>query len=239
MIRINLIPKELRKKKKVPFFDKYLIYIIAILVVIGIVLWVQTTAQQVEIGRLDDEIARVEAEIQQYNQQIKKVEEARALRDKIMTRMSAIQNLDIQRPLSVKMIEDFSKLIPEFVWIENFREIERILTLTGKSYNLKGVANLIVGLIESKYFDEIKLNYIRDESPAQGVSIFKYELSCNVKFEGAESFAGEFISPGFAPVPATEAAGGPGRARSIVDKGKEALSLDPDLAKESVRGLGN
>lgn len=238
MIQINLIPKELRKKKKVPFFDMYFLYVFAILVLIGIALWLQTTAQQREIAKLDDELARVEAEIQKYNQQIKKVEEARALRDKILARMAAIQDLDIQRPLAVKMLEDFSMLIPEFVWIESFMEIERVLTLTGKSYNLKGIANLIVGLIGSEYFDQIKLNYIRDESKSDNVSTFIFEMSSNVVFESAETYAGEFSSPTIERIP-DQNRQETRRPSSIIDKGKEALSLDPDLAKESVQGLGN
>lgn len=238
MIRINLIPKELRKKKKVPFFDKYFLYVFAVLIVVSIALWLQITAQQVEISRLDDEIASVETEIQKYNQQIKKVEEARALRDKMMTRMNAIQNLDVQRPLSVKMVEDFSKLMPEFVWIESFREIERILTLTGKSYNLKGVANLILGLIESDYFDQIKLNYVRDETGGGQVPSYRFELSCNVLFESAGGYAGEFIAPAYEK-PIETTGDKPRRTGSIIDKGKEALSLDPNLAKEAVSGIGN
>lgn len=239
MIKLNLIPKELRKKKKVPFFDKYFLYVFAFLVVIGIALWLQVTAQQAEISRLDTEIARVEAEIQKYRQQIRKVEEARALRDKILTRMAAIQDLDVQRPLAVKMIEDFSSLIPEFVWIESFLEIERVLTLTGKSYNLKGIANLIVGLIGSEYFDQIRLTYIRSQGSTGGVPTYQFELSSDVVFESAETYAGQFTSPTMIRTESQEGEDEPRGSGSILDKGKEALSLDPDLAKESVQGLGN
>jgi len=238
MININLIPKELRKKKKVPFFDKYFLYVLGMLVVVGIALWFQTTRQQAEINRLDNDIARVEAEIQKYNQQIKKVEEARALRDKIMKRMAAIQTLDVQRPFAVRMIGDFSMLIPDFIWIESFQEIERVATIIGKSYNLKGIANLIVGLIQSDYFDQIKLNYIRDDGSNKEVPTYKFELSCNVLFESAGDYAGNFVSSyqGGA-IDLTKAP--KRRTQSIVDKGREAMSLDPDLAKQSVSGVGN
>ncbi len=237
MIKVNLLPKELRKKKKVPFFDKYLLYVLAAIILVGIVLWVQTTRQQIEISRLDDEIAMVEAEIQKYNQLIKKVEEARALRDKIRRRMTAIQELDIQRPLAVKLLENFSQLIPEFVWVEEFREIERIATITGKSYNLKGVANLIVGLIQSEYFDQIRLNFVRDEAGKSTVPIYHFEMSANIVFLSAGEYAGEFIMPIEKPEE-TEGPKGKRARLGLVARGRDALELDKDRARESMQGLG-
>ncbi|RKZ29794.1 hypothetical protein DRQ36_07560 [bacterium] len=235
MIKINLLPTELRKKKRAPFFDRITLYVILGLVAVGFLLWLQTKSQQAEISRLDDDIARLEAEIQRYSQQIKMVEEARELRDKMKKRMEAIQRLDIERPFMVKMFENFSAIMPDFVWVEEYREVEKVFTVVGRSYNLKGIANFIVGLIQSDYFDGIKLNFIREQSSGkEEITLYNFELSGNVLFESAGEYAGEFVM-----VETEKETAKPKKpSKGLIAKGREALDLDKDRAREAVSGLG-
>ncbi len=237
MIRVNLLPSELRKKKKAPFFDRTLLYVLVLLIGVGFLLWLQTTSQQKEISRLDDDIARVETEIQRYSQQIKMVEEARALRDKMKERMNAIQELDVQRPLMVKVFENFGGLVPDFVWIDEYREVEKYVTVVGFSYNLKGIANFMVGLIKSQYFDRMELTYIREQGKQKGdFPIYIFEVSGNLKLQSASEYAGQFVSTGETPDVSEEI---PAGDDGLVAKGREALGLDADRARHAVSGLGH
>jgi len=235
MIKVNLIPPELRKKKKVPFFDKYLIYVVLILGIVTVGLYFVTQQQKNEIQQLNQEIARVEAEIQKYNEQIKLVEQARELKDKINQRISAIQNLDKTRPMWVKTIEEFSNIIPEFLWVSRFSEVEKVVTVKGTSHNLTGVANFIVGLIKSNYFDNIRLTYIREQKiKAMGdVPVYSFELSGDLLFMAAEEFSGKFVSE-----TADETAEEIVKPDKLIAKGRDALGVDKDKAKESLKGLG-
>jgi len=237
MIKVNLLPTEFRKKKKVPFFDRYLLYALLLVVLGSIVLWVQSTQQQAEINRLDDEIARAEAEIQRYQKQIKMVEEYRQLRDKIRVRISAIQELDLQRPLMVKTLENCTALVPDFLQLTEFNEVERIVSIKGQAYNLTAIANLIIGLIKSENFDEIRLIFIREigqRSSSYG-GVYEFELSGNLIFQSMQEYAGEFIAPQLTPEQEEEE----DKPKSgLVAKGREALELDKDRAREAVKGLG-
>ncbi|MCD6501035.1 PilN domain-containing protein [bacterium] len=233
MIKINLLPKELRKKKKVPFFDKYFMYVFfGLLIGLGL-LWFETKQQQTEIGALETEIARVQADIQRYSKQVKMVEEAQALRDKIKTRIAAIKMLDIQRPLWVKIFENFSELIPEFLWINEFSEVEKIITVKGTSYNLNGVANFIVGLIQSDYTDDIKLNFIREANSTQeGVNQYNFELSGKLVFTSAEKYSGEFIA-----ADTTEQEEAPTITPKVAPLGRKALGVEKDITLDAVKKI--
>ena len=233
MIKINLLPRELRKKKKVPFFDKYFMYVFFGLLIGLALLWFETKQQQTEIGTLETEIARVQADIQRYSKQVKMVEEAQALRDKIKTRITAIKTLDIQRPLWVKIFENFSELIPEFLWINEFSEVEKIITVKGTSYNLNGVANFIVGLIQSDYTDDIKLNFIREANSTQeGVNQYNFELSGKLVFASAEKYAGEFIA-----ADTTEQEQAPTITPKVVPLGRKVLGIEKNITLDAVKKI--
>jgi Tfp pilus assembly protein PilN len=236
MIKVNLLPAELRKKKKTPIFDRFLLYIIIALGFISFALWFQNTQQIAEINELQSMITQTEEEIKRYEQQIKMVEETRALRDLITQRTSAIQIIDAQRSEWVDVLADFSSLMPEFLWIDEFNEVEKIVTLKGKCYNLKGIAGLIVNLIKSDYFDAIKLNYIREQSSEkQAFPIYNFEMAGTITYGNTgQAVSGQFvIDKPLEPETAKRKTGA-----SLIAKGRDALSLDKDKAKQSVQGLG-
>ena len=135
----------------------------------------------------------------------------------------------------VKTIEEFSNIIPEFLWVSRFSEVEKVVTVKGTSHNLTGVANFIVGLIKSNYFDNIRLTYIREQKiKAMGdVPVYSFELSGDLLFMAAEEFSGKFVSE-----TADETAEEIVKPDKLIAKGRDALGVDKDKAKESLKGLG-
>jgi Tfp pilus assembly protein PilN len=236
MIKVNLLPGELRKKKKTPIFDRFLLYIILILGFVSFSLWFQNMQQLADIAELKSLITQTEDEIMRFQQQIKMVEETRALKDKITERTNAIQLIDAQRSLWVDVLADFSGLIPEFLWLDEFVEVEKVVTLKGKCYNLKGIASLIVGLIKSDYFDQVRLNYIREQtSDKQTIPIYSFDMAGTITYnQTGQGVGGQFI----VDKPFEKEEGKKKTGSSLVEKGREALSLDRDKAKRSVQGLG-
>ncbi len=233
MIKVNLLPRELRKKKRVPFFDKYFLYVFVCFIVAIGVLWFQTIQQQTEIETLQAEISRVEAEIQRYSQQVKMIEQVQELKDKIQMRISAIQSLELERPFWVKIFEEFGGLIPEFLWIDQFTEVEKIVTIKGTSYNLKGVANFIVGLIHSTYTDDVKLNFIREKSStAEGVTQFGFDLSTKLVVTSAGKYAGAFVEDDI-----EDEVKEPSVSAKVVPLGREALAVEQERTLDAVKNI--
>ncbi len=234
MIKVNLLPQELQKKKKIPFFDKYFMYVFLGLLVGLAGLWLQTQQQQSEIDTLESEIARVESEIQRFSQQVKMVEQVQELRDKITIRIDAIRSLEVQRPFWVKTLEELAGIIPEFLWMEEFVEVEKIVTIKGMSYNLKGIANYIAGLIQSENFDDIKLNFIREQATTAGKAMqYNFELSGSLVFTAAEKYAGEFVGD---EEPVEEESPQPPSSR-VVPLGREALEKEKEVTLEAVKSI--
>lgn len=234
MIKINLLPTELRAKKKVPFFDRYLLYMLVIVVGWVLILWFQSLQQKAEINRLTAEITRVEGEIRHYNQLKKIVDEIQSLKSKIEERINAIQIIDSQRATWIKVFEDYGSLLPDYVWTEEFIEIEGLVTIKGRSYNLKSIASFIVGLIKSDFFDQIRLNFIKEQTTEKAeVPQFSFELSGKVGPKEGTGISGHFV------VTKPEEEEKKGRAEGgLQAKGRDLLGLDRDKAKQAVQGLG-
>ena len=122
MIRINLLPEELRKKKKVPFIDRTFVY--GLLVLIGeiVILYLVSLSQQTKIAELDGDLAEAQREYENYADIVNKQKEALSLKEELTARMNAVQELENKRAVWVQIITELRKIIPEYVWLERFEE---------------------------------------------------------------------------------------------------------------------
>ncbi len=193
MIRINLLPPELRKKVKVPFIDRTFIYGVLILVGEIILLYLVSLTQQTKIAELDSKIAAAQLEFDKYKTKSLLLNKAQQLRSELINRMSAVQELENKRAYWVKIISEFSSLIPEFVWVDKFAEkTEGVVNCSGKSYTLKSIASFLVNLAKSQNFGNIKLGPINQKKLGD-ISGYGFTLTMDIKKEGRGQQLGSFV----------------------------------------------
>lgn len=180
MIRINLLPPELRKKRKVPFIDRTLIYGILVLVAEIILLYLVSLTQQTKIAELDGKIAAAQLEYDKYSDKVAALEKTEKIRGELLNRMSAVQELENKRAYWVQILTEFSSLIPKFLWVETFQEkTEGVISCTGKSYSLKSIASFLINLMNSDKFSDIKLGPISQTKIGE-LSGYSYTLTMNL-----------------------------------------------------------
>ena len=193
MIKINLLPPELRKKKKVPFIDRTFIYGILVLVGEIILLYLISLTQQTRIAELDSKIAAAQLEFDKYKEKSVMLEKAQQLRSELINRMSAVQELENKRAYWVKNLTEFSSLVPEFLWIERFEEkTEGTIVCRGNSYTLKSIATFLVNLTKSDLFGNIKLGPINQTTIGKA-SGYSFDITMNIKKEGHPQQLGTFV----------------------------------------------
>ncbi len=169
MIKINLLPPELRKKKKVPFIDRTFVYGVLVLIAEVILLYLISLSQQAKIAELESEIASVQLELDKYQEKLKLLHEAQSLRKELTARMDAVQELENKRAYWVKVLSDFVATVPPYLWIDKFEEkSEGVVEISGKSYTLKSIASFLINLIASDAFSNIKLGPISKQSIGKG-----------------------------------------------------------------------
>ena len=128
MIKINLLPKGLKKKGKVFAFTKGLIYFLVGGIGLILVLILITIFQGFKIQNLDRKIIQAERKKEELRQTIQLVDALGDLKRKILDRMSAIESLDRNRSAWIEIMEDLSLRVPENVWLSSFKETSGLST---------------------------------------------------------------------------------------------------------------
>jgi Tfp pilus assembly protein PilN len=199
MIEINLLPKELRRKGKKFAFNKNLIYVgmaAGVLIVLFVAI---SILQTFKLKALDQKIADAKKRTEALKKNIELVDALADLKDKLLQRMSAIENLDKNRATWVYVLEDLSGRVPEHLWLSLLKEEEpasesqagtgadtttkktllfpptKKVTLEGYTYSINSLALFLIELMRSDYFKNMDLRFIK-KSEMEKQKIFSFGL---------------------------------------------------------------
>ncbi len=196
-IEINLLPRELRKRTKVINIDKSFTYIAAFVAILLVLFVAISVFQNIKLKAMDFKISEAQAKTDKLKPNIELVDALTQVKDKILQRMSAIEALDRNRAVWVRVLEDLSQRVPEYLWLSLLREEEsetaspadsvksnttappetsmRRVTVEGYSYSLNSLASFLIQLMQSKYFANMELQYVK-RSDVQDIKAFSFQL---------------------------------------------------------------
>jgi len=115
----------------------------------------------------DKELTRLEAAI-------KKSEEYEAQRDLLARKISLITDLKKKQQVPVHILDQISRNLPEFLWLESMTANQARISISGKATTYAAVSNFYSNLAESGFFADVELGRTF-EVPA-GVS---FSLTCS------------------------------------------------------------
>ncbi len=122
MIEINLLPKDHRKGTGALQFGKTGIYVASAAIGVVLMLAAITFYQMSQLGSLKSDIERANQRAEMLRDDIRVVDALTDVKDKIHRRISAVEKLDRHRSAWVRILEEVSRNMPEFVWLDQFRE---------------------------------------------------------------------------------------------------------------------
>ena len=136
MIEINLLPKDFRKGSSALSFGKTGVYLAASAVGVIVILGAITFWQITQLSQLESDIERAHQRAAMLRQDIRVVDALMDVKGKIHRRIQAVEKLDRHRSTWVRILEDVSRNVPEFVWLDEFKE--RPLAPPPEGKNKKG-----------------------------------------------------------------------------------------------------
>ena len=141
------------------------------------------------LGRTTDDLR---VKIAEADQELERLAEVRRKRDEytrqkelLERKIELITNLKKQQAAPVHILDQVSKNLPEFLWLESMTSSANAISVNGKATTYNAVSNFYGNLNDSGYFNEVTLG--RTFEVPEGVS---FSLTCR--------FAG--VSPPAAPV---------------------------------------
>jgi type IV pilus assembly protein PilN len=159
MIRINLLPQEdrhVRRKLKLPRVSATVPYIAAAVVLAASV--VLTSLQEIRERRLRHEIEATREEVRKLQPAIDKIDRLTEEREALNRRLAVIRELDRERFVRVRMLDDLSREVPKHMWLTSVAEADSThLSITGVTFSNLIVADLMTRLDRQPLFEGVDL----------------------------------------------------------------------------------
>lgn len=179
MIKINLLPKEIEQKAAA----RQKIMLIAGIGGIFLLIFIGGYFLRVtKLTSLKGRIAEIEKELKKLEPIVQKVNNIKANKDALNSKIKVIKNLMKSRLLYPIFMEDFAAILPPKVWITglNTKSGDNILDLNFKvlARDNYAVADFINDLEVSRKFQEIKFAGITTTSQV-GEEIRSFSISCS------------------------------------------------------------
>lgn len=176
MIKINLI--DYRKIKRVLQLQKdllrYLVGIALALVAIGII-W-QNQSNRIE--EVNSEITHWTVELKKIDKTVKKVDEAKAKKERITHVLKSIRILKDHQTDPAQLLDVININLPSDVWLTAFEEVGSSVLLKGYSFSDPAIAAFMKNLEKlSAYFGNIELIETRQVRVA-GEKIKRFSIRC-------------------------------------------------------------
>lgn len=129
MIKINLLPRELRRKKAQAKVPQAAPVALVILAVGG--LWGYRYIVQRDVERLRADIAVARNEITQNQQIIRVVEQHTRDKKQLQDRLTVIQQLVTAQSAPVRLLDGISRALPEGAWLNGISKTSDKLVVKG------------------------------------------------------------------------------------------------------------
>jgi Tfp pilus assembly protein PilN len=186
MIRINLIGEKKKKhsKKKsggggggiklegMGSGSNGLLVGILLVGVVAAGFWWWTLSKDVKSW--NQQISDADQEIKRLEEIIKKGEEYEAKKALLARKIDLITDLKRQQGVPVYILDQVSRNLPEFLWLDRMSASTNEISISGKATNYNAVSNFYTNLTESGYFSNVSLG--RTFEVPEGVA---FSLSCS------------------------------------------------------------
>lgn len=211
MIKINLLAerKTSKARKAGPSISlseggasKSMLLAAVILVAVAFIGW-RTWSLNHEKNDWTEKNRAADAELARLEEVRKKGDAYKSQRDLLERKVNLITELKKNQAVPVHILDQVSRNLPDFLWLDSLREQTNALTLHGKATNYNAVANFYNNLAASEWFKNVTQGAIT-ESP-EGV---QFSLTCDFATPPEKPAAAPAApEPVAAPAPAAISAG--------------------------------
>ncbi len=114
----------------------------------------------VQMDRQNARNAYLKTEITKLDQKIKEIQELRAKRERLLERLTAIQQLQGNRPVIVRNFDELVRVLPDGIHYESLVRKGEAITIDGLAENNNDVSDLMRRLDNSIWFAEPDLRQV-------------------------------------------------------------------------------
>ncbi len=180
MVRINLLPVKVSKKKEAG--KQQLIFILLLLLggLVGNWLWQDNRA-----GDLDTRVKRLnktKADIAAIEKIIGEVTSIRAEQKALRDKLEVLDQLKRGRSGPVRMLDELATVIPKRVWLKRLSEANGKVSFEGSAGNIEDVSAFMAALKGSTHFKSVELKNTEAKTSNVGQKTVDFAIECAVNY---------------------------------------------------------
>jgi type IV pilus assembly protein PilN len=183
-LKINLLPWRAKKRERL---QRELMNGLAASALIAVLFTASAwRLYEHEISGQNDRNAFVTAEIKVLEERISEIRGLQKKRKELLDRMRVIQELQGNRPVSVRLFDEMARRLSENVFFEKLTLVDESISITGISENNNQISSQLRQFDQSDWFSEPNVTSI-NAFPQAGPEASRFSLSVIVSAPAAES----------------------------------------------------
>ena len=155
MIRINLLPAKVSKKKQAGTQQLAIAAAVLVAALAGNFFWSSSRASA--LAAREAKVKRTKAEIANLEKIIGEVNDIKQQQAAVKDKLAVLDKLKANRAGPVRLLDELAGLVPKRVWIKRFDERDRNVSFDGSATTIEDVSAFMTALQKSPYFTAVEL----------------------------------------------------------------------------------
>lgn len=175
MSRINLLPwREARRKELLTEF----IVSIIVVALLGAAVWGGVHYYYLQLKEFQNErLALLDDNIKVLDDKIEEIKELKSQKERLLSRMRAIEQLQSNRPLIVRLFDEIIYAMPEGMTLTEVNQKREKITIKGLAQSNARVSSLMRSIESSDWIQNPSLKVIKDNNQKSETVINSFELT--------------------------------------------------------------
>jgi type IV pilus assembly protein PilN len=179
MIKINLLPREERKRRtqvNTPILLGLLGAVVAVLAMGYGWYWLNG-----EVNRLQSDIQKTQAEMNRFEELAKQVDKFQAEKKRLEEKIKVIETLVVAQGGPVRLLDEISKALPNEVWLTTVNRVGKRLEIGGIAFSNFNVATFMTNLAAaSALFSNVDL-VVSEKAVVEQVPVERFSITMELK----------------------------------------------------------
>ncbi len=155
MVRINLLPVRVSKKKEA---GKQQLAIVAAVLVAGLLgNWLWASSRAGDLKAREAKLARTREDIAQLERIIGEVRNIKDAQQELQKKLDVLDKLKQGRSGPVRMLDELATVTPRQLWLTKLDEKNGAMSFTGAAVSIDDVSEFMTRLKQSKFFTKVEL----------------------------------------------------------------------------------
>jgi len=197
MVRINLLPVKVSRKKEAGKQQLVLFAVILVAGLLGNYVWASQRSGVLKDARAA--VDRKKAEIAQLERIIGEVKNIRAQQEELKKKLDVLDKLKAGRSGPVRMLDELATIIPKRLWLKRMDEKGGTsVAFEGTAATIDDVSAFMAALKTSKHFSAVELRRTSATGAKAGpgnVKLVDFTITAAVTYGGLEAPAAAAADP--------------------------------------------